>query len=494
MKMKQIFLLILSVALMVPAAVKSQQLVVPAWALGHIIWEDSINTEQSAQRLYAEYAAHQIPVDGIIIDSPWSEAYNDFNWDRQRYPHAEQMIHDFSQQGVKVILWLTGCVNTECKDTPHQKAANYDEAQRLNYGINDNTPSKWWKGKGLQIDFTNPEARQWWYDQLDRVFIDGVYGFKVDQGEIFFGDTVKTMAGTMTNRDFRKYYYDAMSDYVRMHKPEGITIGRPYSHQGGYHSTPEKMIIGWCGDFGGDWEGLKLQIDNIYRSAQTGYGAVGCEVAGFMGARATRLDFIRYAQFGAMTACMINGGENGAFSSHLPWFHGDDACNIYRQCVVLHNQLRPYLFSVLVDAHLHGGGLIRNASVEEESHLLGSDIFTKTITNAEGRAVFRLPADGEWVDYFSHECYPGGTQIDKTYPLDRFPLFVRKGAIIPLSTDGGISYLVCPQGTTTRRLYLPTGEGTDYTECEATYAETDGRLTVNGKTVDSINMLLPTGL
>ena len=479
--MKKVFFLILSVVLMVPQKSLGQNLLVPAWSLGHIIWEDSINTEQGAQRLYAEYAAHQIPVDGIIIDSPWTESYNDFNWDRQRYPHAEQMIRTFNNNGVKVILWLTGCVNTACKDTPKQKAANYDEAYRLRYGVNDNTPSKWWKGEGLMTDFTNPKARAWWYTQLDKVFKDGVYGFKVDQGEIYFGDTVKTSVGKMTNREFRKYYYDAISDYVRMRKPEGITIGRPYSHQGGFHSTPEKMIIGWCGDFGGDWKGLKLQIDNVYRSAQAGYGAVGCEVAGFMGAKATRLDFIRYAQFGAMTACMINGGENGAFSSHLPWYHGDDVSEIYRQCVVLHNQLRPYLFSVLVDAHLHGGGLLRNISLEEESHMIGGDIFTKAITNPEGQATFRLPDGSEWVDFFSGQTFAGGTQISRIYPIDRFPLFIRKGAIIPMEMDGRTIYLVCPSGTTSRTIYLPKGEGVDYRRVKVTYNENNGQLRINGK-------------
>ena len=97
-----------------------------------------------------------------------------------------------------------------------------------------------------------------------------------------------------------------------------------------------------------------------------------------MGAKATRLDFIRYTQFGVMTACMINGGENGAFSSHLPWYHGDS--------------------------------------------------------------------------------------------IDRFPMFVRKGAIIPLAKDDGITYLVSPKGTTTRMFYLPTGDGTDYEECYVSYS------------------------
>lgn len=453
--------------------------IAPYWSLGHIIWEDSINTEKGAQRLYNEYKNHQIPVDGIIIDSPWSESYNDFNWDRKRYPHAEKMIKQFDKQGVKVILWLTGCVNTKCKDTPKQKAANYDEAKRLGLGVNNNTPSKWWKGEGLQIDFTDAKAKEWWYKQLDKVFINGVYGFKVDQGETYFGDTVTTSIGKMTNQKFRGYYYGAMSDYVRMRTDQGITIGRPYSHQGGFHSTPDKMIVGWCGDFSGDWKGLKLQIDNVYRSAQAGFGAVGCEVAGFFGAKSKHDEFIRYTQFGSMTASMINGGENGAFSAHLAWYHGQDATNIYRQCVTLHNQLRPYLFSVLVDAHLKGGSLLKNVSFAEESHMLGNDIFTKAITSPDGKATFRLPEGAEWVDYFSGECYPGGTQISQTYPLDRFPLFFRKGAIIPMEVDGTKTFMIYPQGTTSRKFYLPTGEGTDYQEIEVTYSEASKQLTVS---------------
>ena len=121
--------------------------------------------------------------------------------------------------------------------------------------------------------------------------------------------------------------------------------------------------------------------------------------------------------------------------------------------------------------------------------MLGEDIFTKAITNAEGKASFTLPEGGEWVDYFSGKSYHGGKQLTMTYPIDRFPLFLRKGAIIPIANNGDITYLVCPQGTSTRKLFLPTGEGTDYTECNATYSEADGRLTINGKTVSNFRTL-----
>ena len=58
--------------------------ITPYWAFGHIVWEDSINTSAGARQLVNGYLEHDIPVDGIIIDSPWSTSYNDFNWDLQR--------------------------------------------------------------------------------------------------------------------------------------------------------------------------------------------------------------------------------------------------------------------------------------------------------------------------------------------------------------------------------------------------------------------------
>lgn len=137
--------------------------ITPAWAFGHIVWEDSINTTQGAERIVNEYLERGIPVDAIIIDSPWCTAYNDFQWDTQRYADPASMIKGFMQKGVRTILWLTGFVNEKCKDTPSQRSATFDEVGRNNYGANSNRSVDWWKGKGIHIDFTNEDAVAWWY-------------------------------------------------------------------------------------------------------------------------------------------------------------------------------------------------------------------------------------------------------------------------------------------------------------------------------------------
>ena len=493
----------LSISVLVGAFVNAQNPpITPAWAFEHIAWEDSINTTEGAKALIDGYLQRDIPVGAIIIDSPWSTTYNDFNWDTQRYPDPKGMIDYFKSKDVKVLLWLTGAVNVKCKDTRYQKSDTYDEVVSKGYGINQSKPHAWWKGEGVHIDFTNKDAVDWWYKQLDKVFVDGVYGWKVDQGEAWFGDFLDTSVGQMSNEQFRPYYYDAMYDYTVSKNPQGIIIARPYSHQGGYAASVEKMNMGWCGDFSGDWKGLKLQIQNIYRSAKRGYGSPGCEVAGFFQGRSDKKQFVRYAQFGCMTACMINGGENGAFSNHLPWWHGADVEDIYRYCVVLHNELIPYLFSTIVDAHQHGGSLIKNASYEEESHQVGDYLFTKAITSDDDRVSFHLPCEGEWVDFYDGQRYAPGSLIERSYPLNRFPLFVKAGAILPLNVTGSLTglgdasmtgrktILIYPNGVTTRQLHLPSGDGIEYEDCLVSYDEATGKLKVDSGTSQRYTFIL----
>jgi len=469
--------------------------ITPAWAFGHIVWEDSLNTTIGVTRIIEGYLKRNIPVDAVIIDSPWSTSYNDFEWDTQRYTTPEKMIDGFAANGIRTILWLTGNVNIEGKDTRIQKSKTYDEVVRHNYGVNNSKPYTWWKGVGLHIDFTNPKATEWWYGQLDKVFSKNVYGWKVDQGEVWLPKIVETSKGTMSNEAFRHYYYDAMYDYTVGRKSDGLIIARPFSHQGGLEASVEKMNMGWCGDFSGNWDGLKLQIDNIYRSSQYGYGAVGCEVGGFFNEKSNSRQFVRYAQFGCMTACMINGGENGAFSSHLPWYHGTAVEQAYTWCVNLMKELAPYKFSTIVEAHFHGGSLIKNANIGEFSHQLGNDIFTKAITSDNNRVTFHIPNDGEWIDFWDGKRYLPGDEVTKEYPVSQFPLFVKAGSIIPMaitnhttgigdaSMKGKRVFLIYPNGKVTKRFHLPKGDGTDYFDCTVSYDEHTGSISLQSDTV-----------
>lgn len=462
--------------------------VTPAWALGHIVWEDEFNTRDSLFGLIRQYQCRDIPVDGVIIDSPWTTSYNDFIWDTARYPDPQEMTARLQEMGVHALLWLTGAVNTVSNDCPVDKSANFDEAVAKGYAVNDGEQYQWWKGTGVHIDFTNPDAVQWWYGQLDRIMADGVYGFKVDQGENDLPDTLRTHIGTIPQREFRHYYYDAMYDYVQSRRPgTGIILARPYSHQGkGDFSSPGKLSLGWCGDFTGEWESLKLQVDNVYRSARDGYGAVGVEIGGYFGTPPGKEELVRYAQFAAMTASMINGGAHGPFENHLAWWHGPDAEKAYREAVNLHKMLVPYIFSTLVDSGASGEPLLRNVDFQQESHLLGNDLFTKIITCPGGAVQFTLPGEGRWVDWRTREVFEPGTAITRTCALDEFPLFVREGSILPATMDGRRALLITPGPEKSRaRFHMPLSDDTSYTDVRVNFAPRKGEIRVDADTPGS---------
>ena len=85
--------------------------ITPAWALGQIVWEDEFNTQESAIRMVDGYLQREIPVSGLIIDSPWATSYNDFQWDPARYPVPQEMLDYFRGKDVHTLFLLTGCMN-----------------------------------------------------------------------------------------------------------------------------------------------------------------------------------------------------------------------------------------------------------------------------------------------------------------------------------------------------------------------------------------------
>jgi len=54
--------------------------------------------------MYSCMYQDDIPVGGVNIDSVWSTCINTFIVDRKKFPHMEQLVKDFHNKGVKVIL------------------------------------------------------------------------------------------------------------------------------------------------------------------------------------------------------------------------------------------------------------------------------------------------------------------------------------------------------------------------------------------------------
>ncbi|MFB6341394.1 TIM-barrel domain-containing protein [Saccharicrinis sp. FJH62] len=485
MKTIKIILIILTLSSQIRAQETPKPAITPYWGFGHWIWEDQLHTSNTVRYLIDGYSRYNIPVDAVILDSPWSSAYNNFESDTALYPDFENMLNHLHSKNIKLILWYTGFVNKESREVPLNQSPLYEPAVNMGYTVNNGSLHSWHKGKGAHIDFTNPEAKAWWHKQVDKILKQGIDGWKVDVSAEWLDENVSTSIGNLSNKEFKYYHYQDAFEYARSINPDFLcyTYGHVHVRNRYLDMAPQNYShCQWTGDFTGDFKGLLNQLNFIYLSAQKGYGAPACEIGGYWGKPSDNKSFIRYAQLASMVPAMVNGGRDGALGHHLPWNYSEKTITIYRDYVNLHRKLVPYLFSTSVEGHLKGHSIIKECSNENNTHMLGDAIFVKPITTENDTVSIVFPDEHQWINYWdSKEVFSSSDTITKYYPIEKYPVFMRAGSIIPVanSDKNSIELLIYPDGKSEYVFHKPSGQGVDYTDIRVTMNAIKGTLEIN---------------
>lgn len=438
----------------------------PEWCLRHWVWEDE-STQESAMALVEGYLDRGIPVGAVIIDSPWETGYNTFEFDPVRYPRPREMIDRFHQLGVRVVLWITPNVNV---DSP-----NYQEGASRRFFLGGNLTKKWWKGTGAFIDYTNPQALNWWRRLMDKALELGIDGWKCDETAAYFEpwEELQAYSGTITARRYQEMYYRDFFQYTRQRLGrDRIIMARavdtmPFPLGSQVYAPPEINFAGWAGDQQPTFTGLRLALHNVFLSAEAGYGIIGSDIGGYFGTgkREKKL-FVRWAQFGALCPLMENGGQG----EHRPWKYDEEVLRIYRRFVLLHQELSPYLYSIGAKALASGHSVMKWIDEKAGLYLLGEDLLVMAVydPSSEIQAVF---PQGTWIHYWSGKEYKGGEAFEAKIPLAEYPVFLRKGAVLPLNygecgtalsqdeTGYPVTYFIAPDFAGAFDLYEQDGPG-----------------------------------
>jgi alpha-glucosidase (family GH31 glycosyl hydrolase) len=456
----------------------------PPWALECWLWEDDINTAGRAKELLEGYAKHDVPVRTLLIDSPWSDRYNDFKVDEERYPDPQNFLRNLKDRGYRVVLWMTCMVNRQSKDTRITNSQPfYDEARSKRYLAGNGYLWRWWKGTGGFIDYSNPQAMEWWHGMQQQVLDWGVDGWKLDGCDTFFSSRIwkvpvpfnRTHSGWMTTRGY-------MDDYAReeyrnglSHNPQFLILVRSldhlWSHPEGF-SPLDAATVTWVGDNRHTWgykdRGIQAALTDILQSARLGYCVIGSDVAGYHGrsnpddigsATSALLDswpkprdggtaeaaqfgtaadndiapniYIRWAEFSTFCGLFLNGGHG----ERRLWKRSLPELEIIRKFSWLHTELVPYMYSQVVECHQGGPPLMRPLTQGKFHYLFGGDLLVAPIYEDKLERKVSLPP-GRW-RYFFHdsEVLSGPAELRREFPLDEYPVFVREGAVIPLKVS-----------------------------------------------------------
>jgi len=487
----------------------------PPWALECWLWEDDRNTQSYVKELLEGYAQHDFPVRTILIDSPWSERYNDFKVDERRYPEPQKFFQELHAQGYRVVLWMTCMVNSRSKDTSvRDSSAFFQEARSKGYLAGDGDQLKWWKGTGGFIDYSNPDAMKWWHGLQQQVLDWGVDGWKLDGCDTFFSSRVagipvpfeRTHAGWMTTRQYMdRYCRDELAN-GRTHNSNFVILARSmdhfWSHPEGF-SPLDAATVTWVGDNRHTWNGkdrgLEAAISDILSSAKLGYCVIGSDVAGYHGrsnpddigpATAALLSswkpkdattavsssdslaavdeiapniYIRWAQFSAFCGLFLNGGHG----ERRLWKRSPAELEIIRKFAWLHTELVPYMYSHVAECHRGGRPLIRPLARGQFHYLFGDDFLIAPIHQDKLSRTVSLPP-GKWRYFFDdREAIEGPTEVTREFAMDQFPVFIREGAIVPLKVTrpytglgdresaGFMTWLIYPHGESRFTLHQP---------------------------------------
>ncbi len=432
----------------------------PLWALGYHQCRWSYYPEARVRRLARDFReTHRVPCDGIHLDIHYMDGYRVFTWDRERFPDPARLIADLHAQGFKVVLIVDPGVKADRKYRVFREGL--EKGMFCRYPDGKVFIGPVWPGNSAFPDFTDPRVRAWWGD-LHRELVEmGVDGFWDDMNEpAVFGEDGATIPAPVRHAGIGEAPGLAPSDgcdHRRAHNVYGLNMAcataeglarlrpdrRPFVITRSGWTGVQRYAAHWTADNRSDWPSLRQTLPMVLNLGLSGIAFTGSDIGGFEGFATGEL-FTRWLQMSVFFP--FCRAHTYAFSpDQEPWSWGEPYLTVNREFIRLRYRLLPYLYTALWQCARTGLPIVRPLLLDfqddpavhslEDEFLCGDALLVAPVLEegVTARRVY-LPR-GVWWDFWTDVRHEGPGWVEAEAPLERIPVYVRAGAVLPTGPE-----------------------------------------------------------
>ncbi|RNM07577.1 TIM-barrel domain-containing protein [Dickeya undicola] len=442
----------------------------PKWSLGYsgstMHYTDAPDAQQQLLSFIDLCRQHAIPCDSFQLSSGYTSIGNKryvFNWNYDKVPQPELMTQAFHEAGMHLAANIKPCL---LQDHPR-----YQDVAAKGLFVRDSQSdnperSSFWDDEGSHLDFTNPETVAWWQENVTRQLLEkGIDSTWNDNNEFEVWDGEARCHGfgqPIAIKHIRPLMPLLMMRASMEAQQRFAPALRPYLISRSGSAGMQRYVQTWSGDNRTSWQTLRYNTRMGVGMSLSGLYNVGHDVGGFSGNKPDAELFARWVQNGVMHPRFTIHSWNDDATVNEPWMY-PAVTPIIRDAIQLRYRLLPYLYTLLWQAHADDEPMLRPTFLDHEhdprtfeetdDFMLGRDLLVASVVEPgqRQREVYLPDNDDGWYDFYRGDWFSGGQTVTLDAPLERLPLLVRAGAMIPLSARTDFT---CPAEDDQRTLLL----------------------------------------
>ena len=221
--------------------------------------------------------------------------------------------------------------------------------------------------------------------------------------------------------------------------------------------APHRYPIIYSGRTKVSWDTLKVLPAYNNSASNLGVCWHAHAIGGYYGGIEDDELYIRYIQFGIFNPIFILAGDTGKYYKREPWKWNQIKLSVIKEYMQLRNKLIPYIYNEGYIYHKFGIPIVqplyyKYPKIYDEpnyvnQYFFGSKIMISPIIKKKNIEMNRVVQrvfipNGIWYDYTSGKKFIGNKYYVGFYKEEDYPIFIKEGAIIPMSLDKDTN---CPQ-------------------------------------------------